>query len=53
MTNADRIAEIRIARLLNLDQALELDRQLLGESTGSGSKPERKEDVLAKLGLLP
>ncbi len=52
MTNADLIAEIRVQRLLNLDRALELDEQLLGQSTKSGSKPERKEDVLSSLGLL-
>lgn len=55
MTNADLIAEIRVQRLINLDRALELDEQLLGQSTKSGSKPERKEreaDVLASLGLM-
>ena len=52
MTNADLIAEIRVQRLLNLDRAHELEEQVLGESTKTGSKPKREEDAAAALGLL-
>jgi len=53
MTIVELIAEIRILRMLNLDQANELEEQTLGRASKGGTvRPLRKDDAPESLGVL-
>jgi hypothetical protein len=53
MTIAQLIEEIRILRMLNLDEASELEEQTLGCAPNGGVKPPHQDEETAdSVGLL-